>query len=224
MKYTVQEYKDKFCVLVGDTAKDLPDIWFINALNWAMNGLPTIPKLGKLFSKRYTFNLDAEGHYRWKLNGDFRRLIDIPMLNFYTTSGGDPCKTTVCYKSPEEFYDINGIIEMKQPGTPCQYTVEQEDDGIYLVLDRPLDIPMIIQYIAYGYPMPVKSMDDIVEISAIADPLIFSVIKEAWFQEADDWGFSGAVGDYVDNKLIPEANQALHKKWGHEGPAVVGGA
>ena len=222
MKYTVKEYKKMFTSLVGDTAQDTPDSWFINGLNWAIGQLPLVPKLGKIFSKHYKYNLDANGHYRWKLNGDFRRLIDMPMLNFYTSTGGSPCKLGVCPKDTTDFYEINGLVELKEAGKPCQYTIEQEDDDIYLVFDRPLNVPIIIDYIAYGFPKPVKTTEDEVELSAIAEPLITSALRQVWYMEADDFSFSGSILDYLDNKQIPEAIEALHKRWGSDAIAILG--
>lgn len=222
MKYTVQEFKEKFCKLVGDTSMTTPDAFIIQGLNWAIGGLPMVPKLGKIFSKHRQFTLDANEHYKWVLNGDFRRLIDIPMLNFYTSTGGEPCKLNLCYKEPETFYDHNGLVEIKEAGTPCEYTLEQEDDNVYLVLDRPSIVPIIIDYIAYGFPQPVESMDDIIELSAIAEPLVLSALREVYYYEADDWAFGGAVSDYISNKLVPEAIQALNKSWGSNGPVIVG--
>ena len=51
----------------------------------SFNALPMIPKLSKIFSKHKQVQLDAKDHYRWNLNGDFRRLLDIPMMNFWTS-------------------------------------------------------------------------------------------------------------------------------------------
>lgn len=222
MLYTVSELRDKFAIIVGDTAKDMPDVFFIEALNNAVGQLPLVPKLSKIFSKHYKFNLDANGHYRWLLNNDFRRIIDIPMINFYTSDGSKPCKLGICPKDTVEFYEINGLVELKEKGTPCQYTIEQEDDGIYLVFDRPLDIPMIVDYIAYGFLRPVQSMDDTIEISAIAEPLILAAFKDAYWSELDDMSFASNISQYLDNKLVPEAANALHRRFGSDEYNILG--
>lgn len=224
MKYTLSEFAKKFRILAGDTSEDTPDEFIINGINWAFNSLPSVPKLGKAFSKHYQFNLDANGHYKWKLNGDFRRLTDLPMLNFFTSDGEEPCQLKVCAKSNVDFYKKNGIIALKKPGTPCEYTIEQEDDDIYLVMDRPLDIPLIIDYIAFGYPQPVTSMDDEIEISAPIENLILHTLRKVWFEEADDLGFAGAFTDYMDNKMLPEAIQMINKRFGAEEQIVLGEA
>lgn len=222
MKYQLSEFAKKFRILAGDTSEDTPDEFIINGINWAFNSLPSVPKLGKAFSKHYQFNLDANGHYKWKLNGDFRRLTDLPMLNFYTSNGEEPCPITICPKSNVDFYKKNGVIALKKAGTPCEYTIEQEDDDIYLVMDRPLDIPLIIDYIAFGYPMPVSSMDDEIEVSAPIENLILHTMRKVWFEEADDLGFAGAFTDYMDNKMLPEAIQMINKRFGTEEPTVLG--
>ena len=222
MKYQVKDFARKFRILAGDTSEDTPDEFIINGLNWAFNSLPSVPKLGKAFSKHYTFNLDAKGNYKWKLNGDFRRLTDLPMLNFYTSNGEEPCPITICARSNVDFYKKNGVIAMKQPGEPCEYTIEQEDDDIYLVLDRPLDIPLIIDYIAFGYPAPVDSIDDEIEISAPIENLVLHTLRKVWFEEADDLGFAGAFTDYMDNKMLPEVIQMLNKRFGTEEPTILG--
>lgn len=222
MKTSIKELKIKFQYLLGDTSLNITDEFVINAVNWAFNDLPLVPKLGRLFSKHYQSNLDAKGHYRWKLNRDFRRLIDLPMLNFYTSTGGEPCKLNVCHRDVEEFYSINGLPYLRTPGKPCQYTIEQEDDDIYLVFDRPLNVPIILDYIAYGFPKPVKDIDEVRDISSIAEQLIISVMQTVWYREADDFNFAGHIYDYLDNKKIPEAIQALNKAYGSDRPLILG--
>lgn len=222
MKMSVLQLTEKFKTLLGDTSLDVSEPFMLNAINWAFNELPMVPKLGKIFSKHYHSNLDAKGHYRWKLNRDFRRLGDIPMINFLTSTGGEPCPLRVCYRDIVPFYEKNGIINLKKPGIPCEYTIEQEGDDIYLVFDRPLDIPVIIDYIAYGFPMPVTSMDDKIEISSIAENLILSVLRTVWYHEADDFAFAGAIYDYLDSKYLPEAIQMLNKTYGSSGPQILG--
>lgn len=218
----VSDIADKLRTMIGDTTIDIPDEFIISALNWAFNELPLVAKLSKLFSHHYTANLDAKDHYKWNLNQDFRRIIDIPMLNFYTSTGGDPCKLKLCHKNVRDFYDYNGIIELKQPGRPCQYTLETEGDDVWLVLDRPSDVPIIVDYIAYGFPKPVESMDDEIEISAIAENLILSVMQVYWYHEADDFAFGADILSYLDNKKLIEAQQALHRRWGVEEVTILG--
>ena len=222
MKMTVQEFADKFRTLRGDTTESTPDEFIIEGINWCFRDLPLVPKLGKIFSKHDKYNLDAKGHYRWKINGNFRRLIDIPMMNFYSSTGGEPCKLTLCHKDVEDFYNINGLVELKQRGTPCQYTIEEEDDNVWLVFDRPLNIPIIVDIIAYGFPKPVSSMDDEIEISAIAEHLMMMVLSTVWLQEAEDFSFAGNIYDYLDNKWVPQAVQALNKQWGVASPIILG--
>lgn len=222
MKYTVAEFSEIFRTHIGDGTIDIPDNFVANALNWAFNELPRVPKLEKLFSKHEQVTLDAKDHYRWNLNGKFRRLLDIPMMNFWTSTGGDICKLPICHRDVKEFYDKNGIINLKEPGQPCEYTIEQEDDNIWLVFDRPLDVPVIIDYIAYGIPAPVKSPDDIIEISAIAENLIIAAMRTVYFHESDDFAFAADISNYLDNKQVVEAIQALNRNWGVEEPTIVG--
>ena len=222
MKYTVAEFAEKFRIQLGDRMVDCPDSFIIRSLNWAFNDLPLVPRLGKLFSKHYTQNLDAKGHYKWKLDEDFRRISDTPMMKFWTSNGEKICELPVCYKDPVAFYSKNGIIELKKPGQPCEYTREEEDDNVYLVFDRPLDVPVIVDYIAYGFPKPIKSMDDTIELSAIAENLILSAMFSVYYKETSDFAFSGAISDYLDNKLIPEAIQALEKNYGSDNPVIIG--
>lgn len=222
MKYTVSEFADKFRIMRGDTTLNTPDEFIIEGINWCFRDLPLVPKLGKLFSRHYKYNLDAKNHYRWPINGEFRRLIDIPMMNFYTSTGGEPCKILVCHEDVEDFYEENGLVELKHPGEPCTYTIEEEDDKVWLVFDRPLNIPMIVDMIVYGFPKPVTKMDDVIEISAIAEQLIMMVLSTVWLQEAEDFSFAGNIYDYLDNKWLPEAIQALNKRWGVSKMAIVG--
>lgn len=222
MKYKVSDFENLFRTHIGDGTIDIPDDFVINALNWSFNALPLVPKLSKIFSRHKQVQLDAKDHYRWNINGDFRRLLDVPMMNFWTSTGGDICKLKVCHKDVVEFYNHNGIINLKEPGKPCEYTIEQEDDNIWLVFDRPLDVPVIVDYIAYGIPKPVKSKDDVIEISGIAENLIIDVMRTVYYHEADDFAFAADISSYLDNKKVLEAIQQLNRRWGVEEPTIVG--
>lgn len=222
MKYTVAQVEEIFRTHIGDGTVDIPEEFVIRALNWAFNELPLVPKLAKIFSKHYTSNLDAKNNYKWTLNKDFRRLLDIPMMNFWTSTGGDICRLNVCHKDVVEFYNKNGIINLKQPGKPCEFTIEQEDDKISLVFDRPLDVPVILDYIAYGIPKPVSKPEDVVEVSAIAENLIIDVMKTVYYHEAEDFSFAADISNYLDNKKVVEAIQALNRRWGIDEPTIIG--
>lgn len=220
----IKDLAEKLRLLIGDNTDDLPEDFIINAYNYTVNALPMVPKLEKLFSKHKQFNLDAHNHYKWSLSDatGFRRINDIPMLNFYTSTGGEPCKLCICHRPVENFYENNGLINLKKSGTPCEYTIEVEDDNIWLVLDRPSDVPIIVDYIAYGFPKPVDSMEDEIELSAIAEPLVLDVMKTLYLMEASDYAFAADVRSYLDNKKEIEAIQMLHRQFGMEGPRVLG--
>lgn len=230
MKYTAADISDRFRTHIGDSTIDIPEKFIVDALNWAFNELPRVPKLEKIFAKHFTFQLDAKDHYRWSLNGVaegkpvFRRLLNIPYLNFYTSTGGEPCRLNLCNRDNVEFYTKNGIIELKEPGKPCEYTIEQEGDNIWLVLDRPSDVPIMIDYIGYGVPAQVRTLEDTisVDISAIAENLILDVMRVVYFHEADDFAFAADISSYLDNKKVTEAIQALNRRWGNEEAIVLG--
>lgn len=224
MKMKVSDLAEKLRLHIGDNTDDLPADFIINAYNYTINALPMVPRLEKLFSKHKQFNLDAEHHYKWSLSDatGFRRINDLPMLDFYTSTGGEPCKLCICHLPVEAFYAKNGLISLKKPGTPCEYTIEVEDDNVWLVLDRPSDVPIIVDYIAYGFLKPVSSMDDEIELSAIAEPLVVDVMKTLYLMEASDYAFAADVRAYLDNKKYIEAIQMLHRKWGTEAPRVLG--
>lgn len=224
MKMKISDLAEKLRLHIGDNTDDLPEDFIINAYNYTINALPLVPRLEKLFSKHKQFNLDAEHHYKWSLSDatGFRRINDISMLDFYTSTGGEPCKLCICHRPVEAFYAKNGLISLKKPGTPCEYTIETEDDNVWLVLDRPSDVPIIIDYIAYGFLKPVSSMEDEVDLSAIAEPLVLDVMKTLYLMEASDYAFAADVRSYLDNKKYIEAIQMLHRKWGTEAPRVLG--
>lgn len=224
MKYLVSDLAEKLRLHIGDNTDDLPEDFIINAYNYTVNALPMVPRLEKLFSKHKQFNLDAEHHYKWSMSEatGFRRITAFPLFNFYTSTGGEPCKLPICHRPVKDFYDKNGLVSLKKPGTPCEYTIEEEDDNIWLVLDRPSDVPIIVDYIAYGFPKPVKSMDDEIELSAIAEPLVIDVMKTLYLMEASDYAFAADVRSYLDNKKELEAIQLLHRQFGMEGPRVLG--
>lgn len=221
---TLLDLSEKLRSSIGDGTVDISDDFLVNAYNWAITELPLVPRLEKLFSKHKQFNLDAEHHYKWSLSDatGFRRITDIPMLNFYTSTGGEPCKLTVCHRPVKDFYDKNGLVNLKKPGTPCEYTIETEDDNVWLVLDRPSDVPIIVDYVAYGFPKPATSMDDEIEVSAIAERLLLDVMKTYYLHEADDYAFAADTQSFLDNKLYLEAIQILYKKWGAEEIRVLG--
>ena len=224
MKMKLLDLADKLRTAIGDGTVDISDNFLINGYNWAITELPLVPKLERLFSKHKTFNLDASNHYRWSLSDatGFRRITDLPLLDFYTSTGGEPCKLAICHRPVVDFYKNNGLVSLKKSGTPCEYTIETEDDNVWLVLDRPSDVPIIVDYIAYGFPKPVESMDDEIEISAIAERLILDVMKTYYLHEADDYAFAADVSSYLDNKLYLEAIQILYKRWKNEAPRVLG--
>ena len=224
MKMKISDLAEKLRLHIGDNTDDLPEDFIINAYNYTINALPMVPRLEKLFSKHKQFNLDAEHHYKWSLSDatGFRRINDMPMLDFYTSTGGEPCKLCICHVPVEDFYAKNGLISLKKPGTPCEYTIEVEDDNVWLVLDRPSDVPIIVDYIAYGFLKPVSSMDDEIELSAIAEPLVVDVMKTLYLMEASDYAFAADVRAYLDNKKYIEAIQMLHRRWGTEAPRILG--
>lgn len=223
MRYKIKTFFDKARSLFGDTSNDIPTDFFINCLNWTFNELPNIPKLNKLFYDHYTVNL-RRGSYRWVVNKDFRSINDILFMNFYTSKGGEPCRKKVCNLPTPEFYARNGLVERMQPGEPCSYTIEFEGDNAFLVFDRPLGVPMMVDYAVTGYPKPVTSVEEEREISAIAENLILALMRKLWYEEADDMAFSQGVESYLDNKLILEAIQQLNKRFKNEMPRVLGGA
>lgn len=224
MKYNLETLATKLRLGLGDNTDDLPEDFIVNAYNYAINALPMVPRLEKLFSKHKQFNLDAKNHYKWSLSDDtgFRRITDFPMFIFYTSTGGEPCKLSICHRPVVDFYERNGLISLKKPGKPCEYTIETEDDNVWLVLDRPSDIPIIVDYIAYGIPKPVECMSDEIEISGIAENLVLDVMKACYLHEASDYAFAADVMNYLDNKTVLEAIQILHRKWDNEGPRVLG--
>ena len=224
MLMKVSDLAEKLRLSIGDHTDDLPSDFICNALNYTFNSLPMVPRLEKLFSKHKQFNLDAKDHYKWSLSDatGFRRITDIPMLNFYTSTGGEPCRLPICHRPVKDFYDHNGLVSLKQSGTPCEYTIETEGDNVWLVLDRPSDVPIIVDYIAYGVPAPVSGMNDEIEVSAIAENLILNTMKACYLHESEDYAFAADVTTYLDNKTILEAIQILHKSWGVEQTRVLG--
>ena len=212
----LKDLAEKLRLAIGDGTADLSEEFIVAGYNWAITELPLVPRLEKLFSKHKQFNLDARDHYKWSLSdaSGFRRITNLPMLNFYSSTGGDPCKITVCYKEPKDFYDRNGLVNLKRPGIPCEYTIETEDDNVWLVIDRPSDVPIIVDFIAYGFPKPVENFEDGVEVSAIAERLILDVMRAYYLHEADDYAFADNISNYLDNKLYLEAIQILHRHWG----------
>ncbi len=222
MKIQVKTLADKLRLLIGDSSIDLPEAFLIEGVNWALAELPRVPKLDKLFSKHFTTTLDAKDHYKWDLNQEFRRISDIPMINFWTSTGGEPCKLNLCNLDTVAFFNKNGLPELRKPGTPCEYTIEREGDENYLVLDRPSDVPIIVDYIAYGYLKPVSSMEDWLDLSAVAESLILSIMKNVYYSEAQDYNQAENILDYCDNKAIVEAEQDLYHRYGSDRPQILG--
>lgn len=241
MKTTVREFAEKFRSLAGDETQSIPDDFIVNSINWAFNSLPSVPKLDKAFAKHYTSRLNANNHWRFKLNKDFRFISNTPMINFFTSTGGDPCPLDLCYRDNVEFFQKNGMVNLKMSGTPCEYTLERDGDDLYLIFDRPLNIPVIIDYVVWGYPKPVpgiyterlvydKELEEKVlvqsdvelDISAPVENLILHTMRKVFYEEASDFAFAGAIGDYLDNKMLPEIIQMLNKRFNIGQPVIVG--
>lgn len=218
-----------FCLLIGDTTDDSPKDFLIAGLNWALRDLPTNPKLSKLFSHHLMKNLDAKGHFKWDLGGEdtdggkpyFDRIMDISYLNFWSSTGGSPCRMDLCQVTPGELYS-KGLPSIQRAGKPCQYALEREEDKLYLVLDRPSDVPIILDYIAYGIPREVEDLNDNVPISKLCENAILDILKVKFYQEAEDMNFSGQVYDYLDNRYIPQLLQEIYKKMEFEVPYIMG--
>lgn len=218
----VKDFYKEFSTLVGDGTVDIPEDFFINALNWAFRELPKVSKLDRVFTRHKHFNLDANQHYSWEINAGFRRLTDIGLLRFYSSTGGEPCPLVLCYKDPIRFYDKNGLVELKEPGIPCEYTIETEGDRSKLVIDRPSNVPIIVDIICCGYPMPVTSMEEEIELSAPVEQLILSAIQTVWYRELSDFGFADNIALYMDSKLVPEIIQLINRRWSMAGNAILG--
>lgn len=239
------DFAEKFRTRIGDEAKNVPDNLIIEVFNAALQKATSVPQLSRAFRKHYIVELNAKDGYKWKLEGDFRRLADIPLLNFFSTEkGGDPCPLKICPLNEIAFYNKHGLPSLKKAGIPCEYTLEQQDDDTWLVLDRPSDVPIVIDYIAYGYPAPVYDMEHPkldkhgkvvkdkqgniiieqteIEISAVIEQIILDSMTEAFYREAEDLAFAGAVLDIMSNKYIPEALQALYHTFGSMPPAILG--
>lgn len=107
MRMKLSDLAEKLRMAIGDNTEDLPEDFIINAYNYAINDLPMVPKLEKLFSKHKQFNLDAHNHYKWSMSDatGLRRITDFPMFNFYTSTGGEPCKLCICHRSVKDFYE-----------------------------------------------------------------------------------------------------------------------
>lgn len=222
MKMKVGELAVKFQNFIGDSAITAPEPFICTALNWAFNELPRVPKLGKLFSKHYSVSLDANGHFKWSLNKDFRRLSDILYINFWTSTGGEPCKLNLCHRNVVDFYEKNGLVSIRKAGEPCEYTIEVEGDKVWLVMDRPLNVPIIVDYIACGFPKPVQSFEDEIDISAIAENLIFGMMQTVWHYEGFDYAWSQQTLEYLSNYALEQAIQELNKRWGNESHIILG--
>ena len=50
------------------------------------------------------------------------------------------------------------------------------------------------------------------------------ILSTVWLQESEDFAFSANIYDYLDNKWIPQAVQALNKQWGISKVSIVGEA
>lgn len=241
MKTTVEEFANKFRLLAGDDSSSIPKEFIVNSINWAFNSLPSVPKLDKAFAKHYTVRLNANNHYRWKLNKDFRFISNSPIINFFTSTGGDPCPLELCYRDNTEFYKKNGLVELKISGMPCEYTLERDGDELYLVFDRPLNIPVIIDYVVWGYPKPIPGFtttkmmydkelgervpveeDVVIDISAPLENLILHTMRKVFFEEASDFAFAESIGTYLDNKMLPEVIQMINKRLNISQPIIVG--
>lgn len=218
------DFAAKFRGLVGDETLSVPDDFIITALNWAFNSLPSVPKLYVAWRYHASKQLDAREHYRFKVKSPFRDIIKFDFMNFYVTTGGDPCPLNICYRTPLPFYKKNGLVEQKVSGKPCEYTRERDGDDTYIVFDRPLNVPIIVDYVCYGRPKPVKSMDDEIEMAGVVENLILSAMRRVFYQESSDFGFAADIASYLDSKEVAEAVQELNQHDSNDAWPILGEA
>lgn len=219
----VSDIAKEFRTYMGDSAIDVPDDFIIAGLAWAYRSLPLEPKLAKVFQKHYTLDLDTKDGYAWCLNEDFANIADFLYLNFWTTgAGGDICLLDVCYQTPEVFYTENGLPELRKAGRPCKYTLERDDDDVYVVFDRPLNISCVADYMCYGFLKEPTSMKDEISLPKPVKNLIFSAMKEFYFREAEDANMAQEIGLYMDSKLVPEVVQYINQRWSSAPHVVLG--
>lgn len=218
----VSDFLAETQLLFGDTTEDTPKVFLIEAMNWALRELTQTPKLSKLFTHHYMKNLGAKGHYRWDLTGEhFERISDIEYLHFWSSTGGNPCQMKICWVEPRDLY-AKTLPDVAKTGRPCNYTLETEGDKLFLVLDRPSDVPIIIDYIAYGTPKKVTELTDEVPVTSLAKNALMDLIRVKYYQEADDLAFAGAFFDTYTNKDVPELLQELYKRKKCEPNYIVG--
>ena len=92
------------------------------------------------------------------------------------------------------------------------------------MFDRPLNVPVIVDYIAYGTLKPIETLEDELDVSAVAENLILSVMKGVHYSESQDFSMAENILEYVDNKAYREAIQDLYHTYGVEEPTIVGEA
>lgn len=224
MKMTVQSLADTFRHLIGDETLSVPDEFIITALNWAFNSLPSVEKLYYAWPEHRIEQLNARGHYRFKLKSKFRDIVKFEYMNFYTSTGGDPCALNLCYRTPIPFSKKNGLVSQKVEGRPCEYTRERVGDKYYIVLDRPSNVPIIVDYLCYGRPAPVSSMEDVIEIPGVVENLILSAMRRVFYQEASDFSFAADIAQYLDSKEVAEAVQELTRTDSNDTFGILGEA
>lgn len=228
----VSDFLAEAQMLFGDTTEDTPKEFLVGALNWSFRELAKTPKLSKLFSRHLRRNLGANRHYRWDLNGaikgedgeeekPFDRISDIEYLHFWSSTGGKPCLLNICWAEPREFYTYS-LPEIAEVGRPCRYTLETEGDKTYLVLDRPSDVPLILDYIAYGTPREVHELTDEIPVPSLAKNALLDLMRVKYYQESDDLAQAGAFFDIYVNKDVPEMLQELYKRKKCEPNYIVG--
>lgn len=224
MKMQVQNLADTFRSLVGDETLSVPDEFIITALNWALNSLPSVEKLYYAWPEHRVEQLNARGHYRFKVKSKFRDIVKFEYMTFYTSTGGDVCLLNLCYRTPISFAKKNGLVSQKMEGRPCEYTRERKGDKYWIVLDRPSNVPIIVDYICYGRPAPVTSMEDTVEIPGVIENLILSAMRRVFYQEASDFAFAENITSYLDSKEIAEAVQELTRTDSNDTFGILGEA
>ena len=87
-----------------------------------------------------------------------------------------------------------------------------------------LVLPYLTQELNENKQFYETSYDDVIDISAIAEHLMLMILSTVWLQESEDFAFSANIYDYLDNKWIPQAVQALNKQWGISKVSIVGEA